>query len=147
MMNIASTVFPDAPAIPAESMPTQNSDEEGQPFGALLASLTDEVPTTPPLVVEPALVEESVELPVAEIGEENAADEEDSNPEPDAAAMVLSSCLAMWQILPPAALLPPPATEIGAILGMPVATVKSTLHRALAVLRGKIERASKGIMP
>ncbi len=113
MMNIATTVFPDAPAIPAESIPTQNSDEEGQPFGDLLASLTVEVPTTPPLVVEPAGVDEGVEPPVAEIGDEPAAEEENANPEPDADAMVLSSCLAMWQILPPASPLPPPATEIG----------------------------------
>ena len=113
-MNIASTVFPDAPAIPAESMPTQNNEEEAQPFGDLLASLTAEVPTAPPLVVEPAGVDESVEAPVAEIGAENAADEENPNPEPDPDAMVLSSCLAMWQILPPAAPTPTPAAEIGA---------------------------------
>jgi RNA polymerase sigma-70 factor (ECF subfamily) len=35
--------------------------------------------------------------------------------------------------------------EIAAMLNIPVGTVKSCLHRALALLRGKLERAGRGV--
>ena len=37
--------------------------------------------------------------------------------------------------------------EIAELLDIPLGTVKSNLHRALAVLKGKLERAMKGIRP
>jgi RNA polymerase sigma-70 factor (ECF subfamily) len=35
--------------------------------------------------------------------------------------------------------------EIAGVLGIPLGTVKSNLHRSLAVLRGKLEREGKGV--
>ena len=35
--------------------------------------------------------------------------------------------------------------EIAATMDIPLGTVKSNLHRALSVLRGKMERESKGV--
>jgi len=35
--------------------------------------------------------------------------------------------------------------EIAEVLGIPLGTVKSNLHRSLAVLRGKLQREGKGV--
>jgi RNA polymerase sigma-70 factor (ECF subfamily) len=37
-------------------------------------------------------------------------------------------------------------TEIAGVLGVPVGTVKSNLHRSLAILRKRIERTWKGVL-
>ena len=113
MTNIPSLIFPDAPAMPAETLPPQGSEAEGEPFGALLASLTAEMLIVTPPALETGAAEASVHPPADEIGEEDATDTGTPDPEPEADVMVLSSCLAMWQILPPTPSVPSPVGELG----------------------------------